>query len=116
METIFFRDLIVWGNHGITTVEQSVSQPFRISLEVELDTTKSSQTDALTDTFDYRSALEIITNIIKGPSVKLIETLAHTIVDAVLASDTRLNRVTVTLSKERIFESGVPGIVVSKTH
>jgi 7,8-dihydroneopterin aldolase/epimerase/oxygenase len=67
------------GRHGALEVERREGQVFRIDLTLGLDTEPAAASDDLRDTVDYGTLSTKVRDIVEGPAVDLIETLAHRI-------------------------------------
>ncbi len=74
----------VLGKHGVFDFERVEAQKFIVDLAMRLDVTKAAEYDRLSDTADYGLIVAEVVEIIEGPGVNLIETLAERIADAVL--------------------------------
>lgn len=99
MDTIRIHDLRFFGRHGALPEENSLGQIYQVSLSFELDTRAAAATDDLSRTIDYRQAIDIVREIITGPPLKLIETLADRIADSLLTECELAQAVTVQLTK-----------------
>jgi dihydroneopterin aldolase len=73
------------GRHGVLAEERAQAQPFEVDAELYLDLAPAGLADDLSLTADYRGVFEICRNVVEGPSVKLIETLAETIATRLLS-------------------------------
>ena len=67
------------GFHGVFDVERREGQVFRVDLTLGLDTAGAAASDDLQDTVDYGTLSSKVRDIVEGPAVDLIETLAHRI-------------------------------------
>lgn len=67
------------GFHGVLDVERRDGQVFRVDLTLGLDTAAAAESDDLRDTVDYGTLSIKVRDIVEGPAVDLIETLAHRI-------------------------------------
>jgi len=114
MDTVFVRDLSVRGTHGVEEHERHTEQEFLIDIDAEFDSAPSAKSDQLKDTVDYMEFVAIATKIIESNSFFLIEKLAEYIAQDILL-DPRIGRVTVTVKKPAVLESGVPGISITRT-
>jgi dihydroneopterin aldolase len=83
------------GVHGVLPEERHRPQPFVVDLEFRLDVDVAGKTDDLSDTFDYAAAARIAAEVIRGPSRRLIETLASSIAERLLAHAERVSEVRV---------------------
>jgi dihydroneopterin aldolase len=90
----------VFGTHGVLAEEKSRAQPFEIDLDLSVDLAVASTSDRLDDTVDYAGVAESVSAIVSGPtSYELLEALAGAIAVATLASDLKIEAVTVGLRK-----------------
>lgn len=69
--------LEVRGFHGVLEHERREGQVFRVDLTLGLDTAPAAASDDLRDTVDYGTLSSKVRDIVAGPAVDLIETLAH---------------------------------------
>ncbi|MBI4118568.1 MAG: dihydroneopterin aldolase [Parcubacteria group bacterium] len=113
MSTIFVRNLIVSGIHGVNAKEQEREQPFRIAIELEADTAKAEKSDDLADTINYKEVKDIAESVVRGPSFFLLEALANRIAEKILENP-RILSVQVSIEKMKIWDNGVPGVVIKK--
>ena len=109
MPVIYLRDLLVQGHHGITRKEKAKLQPFRISVEIELDTIAAQISDRLEDSVDYAAVRKTIIDTVRHTSFNLLERLAQTVADRLIV-DERIKKVSISIEKPKVFESGVPGV------
>ena len=112
MATIYLRDLIVSGRHGVHPEEKATPQPFQISAELDVDTSTAQHSDDLADTIDYAQLRQQIISVVEVNSFNLIERLAQAIADELL-SDKRIKSVSVEVAKPQIFKSGVPALRIT---
>lgn len=83
-DLIEVRGLRVLGRHGITDEERASDQPFVVSLAVRMDTREAAAFDDLSATLDYAEAVRLVSEIVRGSSLQLIETLADRIARRIL--------------------------------
>ena len=99
-DRIQLRGIRVFGTHGVLAEEKSRAQPFEIDLDLSVDLAVASTSDRLDDTVDYAGVAESVSAIVSGPtSYALLEALAGAIAVATLASDLRIEAVTVGMRK-----------------
>lgn len=72
------------GRHGVRPEEREHPQEFRVDLDVERDLDQAGRSDKLADTVDYTKLRAIAKEVVEGPSVKLLETLAGRIAEQAL--------------------------------
>lgn len=109
MSVIYLRDLVVQGRHGVTAKEKAKAQPFRISVEIELDSAAAQASDQLEHSVDYSAVRRTIISTVKHTSFNLLEHLAQTLADRLMIDD-RIKKLDITIEKPKVFDSGVPGI------
>lgn len=100
-DRIELRGLRALGHHGALPGEQDRAQPFEIDLEIEVDTSRAGETDALADTVDYGTLAAAATRVVTDERWNLLERIAHRVAEEVLAADARAGGVTVTVRKLR---------------
>jgi len=109
MPILYIKDLIVEGKHGVHPHEQTTPQRFRINVELTIDTSKAARSDGLADTVNWSELRDIITDTVQNQSFGLVERLAQTLADQILA-DKRIEKLVLSVDKLDAFASGVPGI------
>jgi dihydroneopterin aldolase len=107
--TLFIKDLVITGKHGVHDHEKETAQRFGVSVELELAGDKPAHSDDLADTVDWSKLKKAIIAIVEGETYDLIERLAQEIASKAL-EDKRVARVVVTIDKLDAFKSGVPGV------
>lgn len=107
MDKITLSKMDFEGHTGCFDFEKKDGQKFIVSLDLFVDRIKGCYTDELSDTVDYSKVYEITKEIVTSDSGNLIECLAQKIADGVLKSDSRIEKVIVTVSKP---EAPVKGI------
>ncbi len=69
---------------GIAAEEKKMGQELIVDISLEIDSTKASQTDNVTDTVSYVDVYQIVQKTGKSKSFSLIETLSEEIAAGVL--------------------------------
>jgi dihydroneopterin aldolase len=99
-DRIELRGLVISGICGALPEERERAQPLEVDLDVVADLSAAGESDDLADTLDYGSITEQVEGVITSGAPMLLERLARTIADAVLA-DPRAVSVTVAVRKLR---------------
>lgn len=99
MATISLIGLRTRGHHGVLDHERATGQMFVVDLVLALDIGPAAASDDVTDTVNYAEVAEVVEAIIAGEPVNLIETVAVTIAEAILADFARISSVRVTVNK-----------------
>ena len=104
-DRIELREMRFHGRHGALPFEAERAQPFLVDVVLELDLAPAGTTDDLARTVDYGAVFAAVREVVEGPHVALLETLAERIAAAVL-DDGRPTAVTVRVRKP---EAPLPG-------
>ncbi len=107
MDKITLSKMEFEGHTGCLDFEKAEGQRFIVSIDVFSDRIKGCYTDELSDTIDYAAVFDVVKQTVTSDHGNLIEHLAQLIADNVLASDKRIAKVNVTVSKP---EAPVKGI------
>ncbi len=99
MDRIRIRDLRFFGRHGVLPEENRLGQPFLVSLSLEADLEPAGRSDDLTRSIDYRKLVRLAGEVVEGPPVRLLETLAERIAARVLNTFPIVRSVTVEVGK-----------------
>lgn len=113
MDYLTIDGLTVRGAHGYYEAERQKEQSFLVSLTVGLHLRTPGQSDSLTDTIDYDSLKRIVDEVFAKETRYLVESLAETIAERILA-ETRALEVTISLQKPEVWESGIPGVTITR--
>ncbi len=113
MDYLTIDSLVVSGAHGYYEQERQREQEFELSLRVGTHVRRAGQSDALVDTIDYDVLKRIVRETFARESRFLIESLAETIAERILR-DTPALEVTVSIKKKAVWESGVPGVTITR--
>jgi dihydroneopterin aldolase len=84
-DRISLLGLRAFGRHGVLDHERIYGQEFVIDAVLLLDTRPAAAADDLTLTADYGALADRLADIVTGPPVALIETLAERLAVACLA-------------------------------
>jgi dihydroneopterin aldolase len=102
-DAIVLENMAFYGYHGSDPHESKLGGRFFVDVVLGADLSKPGRTDRLADTVNYERAYAIIRDHVEGKRFNLLEALAQTIADALLAEFPPLSRVTV-----RVRKPGVP--------
>jgi dihydroneopterin aldolase len=98
MDRLYVNNIRAYGYTGALAEEQILGQWFYVDLVLWLDLSEAGESDRLSDTYNYAQAVEIVQQIIQTCKFALIEKLAETIAQSILAS-TSIQQVQVRLTK-----------------
>ncbi len=115
MDYIHIDSLFFKGKHGAYAAERKVEQEFSIEVRLGVDLSRAGKSNKLADTVDYAEVKDKIQQVIEGSSRYLIETLAEDIAQKIL-EDKRITSAEITIKKAEVWDNGVPGITILRTH
>jgi dihydroneopterin aldolase len=98
MGIIKLKNIRTFSYHGCLVEESKIGSDYSVDLEIEADYSKSMQTDELADTVDYVHLNKIVREEMAIRS-KLLEHVAHRIVQRVLNEIPSVTRTVVGVSK-----------------
>lgn len=101
-DRIVLAGLVFEARHGAYPAEKVTAQRFEVDIELELDLAPAGLADDLTRTVDYGVVAERVRDVVLGPSVDLIETLAERIAASVLAGWPGVDAVVVRVRKPEV--------------
>ncbi len=99
MDCIHLTGIRCYGYTGYLPEEQVLGQWFEVDVKLWLDISTAAKTDAIEDTLDYRSVINLVQHLVKTSKFALVERLVGTIADSILQGCDRVTQVQVTLSK-----------------
>ena len=70
--------------HGASPGERTRERRFVVDLEVTADLRRAGATDDLADTVNYSTLYGVVRDVLTGPPVNLLESLAHRVAERVL--------------------------------
>lgn len=85
MDSIHVTGIRAYGYVGVLPEEQTLGQWFEIDLTLWHSLAAAGSSDRLEDTFDYRSSIQAVQNLVQTARFQLIEKLAEEIARQVLA-------------------------------
>ncbi len=105
-DRIFVEGIKFHGFHGLTKLERQVGVRLSVDVVLEADLERSGRSDRVADTLDYRKVHARVLEVGRGPSHKLLESFARTLLDR-LCADFPVERVTVRVRKETPVLDGI---------
>jgi 7,8-dihydroneopterin aldolase/epimerase/oxygenase len=98
MDRVALRGLRARGRHGCLPAERELGQDFVVDVVLGLDTRPAAAQDDLSRTVDYGALAGRLVDLVEGPPVNLIETLAERLA-AVCLDHTHVEDAEVTVHK-----------------
>ena len=75
-----------FARHGVSAEERRVGGRFVVDIELEHDLARAGKRDNLDDTISYAQLYDLARAIVEGESFQLVETLAETMAQKILAT------------------------------
>lgn len=98
-DVITLQGVRAHGLHGVLPEEKVHGHEFVVDAAVHLGVVPAARGDALGRTVNYAEIAQSITEVVQGPSLDLVETLAERIAAAILATQPLVRAVEVTVHK-----------------
>ena len=94
-DSIAITGISQFGYHGVLDSEREHGQEFFVDVELRFDLAAAAANDDLQLTVNYAEVAERVAEIVAGPAVQLIETLAERIAAALMLFPVEAVKVTV---------------------
>lgn len=88
-----------YGFHGLLPEENKLGQRFNVDVELFTNLEKAGKTDDMNDSIDYSQAFELVRNVVEGEAKNLIEAVAASVAEELLAAFDLLQACTVRIIK-----------------
>ena len=98
-DLIEIKGIKSFGFHGVFESEKVTGQDFYVDVVLEVDLTRASVSDDVSDTINYAEVTDLVVAQITGDPVSLIEKLAGNIADRIKATYPQAATVSVTVHK-----------------
>lgn len=99
MDKLTLKGLSYHAKHGYYKEERVEGNDFEVDLIFYADLAEAGKLDDLNKTIDYQEAEELVRTIMEGPSVKLIETLCHSIGERLIENFDKVSKLEVKVRK-----------------
>jgi dihydroneopterin aldolase len=98
-DRIDIKGIKSFGYHGVFESENIAGQDFFVDIALELDLSRASVTDDVSDTVNYSEITDLVVAEVTGDRVALIEKLASRIADRIKNAYPQITTVSVTVHK-----------------
>ena len=98
-DSIFIHNASFESRIGITPAERSTPQKVLIDVDLAIDLSAPGRSDSIKDTLDYRGVWQLLDDCVMGKEFHLVEALATSIGDVLLAHSPSIESVTVGVTK-----------------
>lgn len=106
-DKIIMSNMAFFGTHGVLEEENRLGQKFFVDADLFLNTQAAGLSDNIYDSVSYADVYQVIKKIVEEKEFNLLEALAETIANDVLASFELIEGIRVCIKKP---EAPVPGI------
>lgn len=96
---INLNEVEFYGFHGVLPAERSLGQRYLVDVEIRADLQAAGQLDDIDHTLNYVEVYRVVEQVLTGPSVQLIETLAERIAATLLGDFAQAESVVVRVRK-----------------
>jgi 7,8-dihydroneopterin aldolase/epimerase/oxygenase len=107
-DRIILQGIQFYGYHGVPDAEQATGHRYEVDLVLEVDVTAAASADDVALTVDYGVVTRAVLEIGTQQRFRLIERLAACIAENLLASQPRVQALTVCVKKQL---PPIPGVV-----
>ena len=115
MDIVFIKELCIETTIGIYDWERKIKQVVCIDLELGTEISKSSETDDIKDTIDYKKVAKRVQSFIQKSKFLLIESLAEETIKLIL-QEFKVNYVKGKFSKPgAVTGSKEVGVIIERT-
>jgi dihydroneopterin aldolase len=98
-DRIVLQGIQFYAYHGVPAEERAVGHRYEVDMEVECDLAPAGRSDDVADTIDYGHLAQRVLEIARERPFHLIEALAATLAERVLAENPRADRVRLRVRK-----------------
>lgn len=99
MDKLTLKGMRFYAYHGVFPEERKLGQLFIVDVDLYLDLAPAGESDDLHATINYAEICERIREVVETETFRLIESLAENIASRLLHNYTKVNRVTVRVTK-----------------
>ena len=106
-DVIRLHNAVFYAYHGVLSDEQSLGGKFEVDVDLHVDLVRGARADDLQQTVNYERVYDAIKQLVLGKKYRLIEALAETIADGLLAEFKKVQKVVVRVRKPSAPVKGV---------
>ena len=105
-DRIFVEGIKFHGFHGLTQLERRVGVRLNVDVTLFYDLERSGRSDRMADTLDYAKIYRAVIEVGRGPSHRLLESFARTVLESLLKAFPA-ERATIRVRKETPVIDGI---------
>lgn len=111
MDSIHLTGIRCYGYIGYLQEEKVLGQWFEVSVKLWLDLSQATETDAIEDTLDYRTIINLVQDLVKTSQFDLLERLAGAIANTILQHNDVVTKIQVVVTKPNAPIPGFDGSI-----
>lgn len=101
-DRIHLSGMVFQGRHGVTPEERSRPQPIEVDVGLAVDLSAAGRSDELARSVDYSVVHEAVRRVVEARRFRLLESIAETIAEEVLADHPSVEEVEVHVRKPQV--------------
>lgn len=98
-DVIRIKNAQIYAYHGVEIGEQKLGGKFEVDVDLRCDLSRAMVSDSLSETLDYEAVYSVILNAVTAKKYHLLEALANTIANHLLANFTTVSSLTIRVRK-----------------
>lgn len=106
-DVIRLHNAVFYAYHGVLSDEQTLGGKFEVDVDLHVDLARGARADDLQQTVNYERVYDAIKQLVLGKKYMLLEALAETIADGLLAGFKKVEKVVVRVRKPSAPVKGV---------
>ncbi|KAL5201645.1 hypothetical protein ABZP36_035999 [Zizania latifolia] len=106
-DKLVLRGLRFHGFHGVKQEEKTLGQKFVVDVDAWMDLSIAGESDNISDTVSYTDIYRIVKDVVEGPSLNLLEAVAHRISSATLLKFPQISAIRVKVEKPHVDVQGI---------
>lgn len=99
---IFIKNAVFYGYHGDLPEERALGQRFILDVVLTVDLREATESDRLSSTVNYVTIHELCREVMERERFNLLERLIGRLADRILAANTRIQQVEITIKKPSV--------------
>jgi len=107
LDVIRLQNAVFYAYHGVMSDEQNLGGKFEVDVDLYCDLSEAKKSDALHQTVNYEKVYGIMRQTVLEKRYFLIEALAHSIAEKILAGFAEVQRIVVRIRKPGAAVHGV---------
>ncbi len=99
-DRLLLEGMEFFGYHGDIEAERALGGRYSVDVELRADLRAAGRSDSIDDTIDYVRCFQVVRELVENRQFRLLEAMAEGIAAALLADQSRAERVRVRVAKQ----------------